>query len=166
MSLWKYWAFAVFTIIWFVIMADYFAGLPKGGNLDVAVTQGQVEAALAALTSEGGDWRAYHVWGTRTLDMLFPALLGAFLLTGLFRYVTPVFALGFGALVLGYVGVDYWENWTSLRLLETGEGVAANAWASLLKYLLLVVPLCIVLLGLVRETVKFVRTRPPWPHSG
>lgn len=154
MSLWKFWAFALFTGIWLVITWDYFAELPDGKSLDVAVTEAQVQAMLGAMVEQGDYALAYHARGTRTLDMVLPALLGAFLLTGLSRYVTQAFLFGFGGLVLLYVGVDYWENMLHLRLLAGEPVFGANAWVSLLKFGLLGVPLVIVLAGLVRESYK------------
>jgi hypothetical protein len=162
MSLSKFWAFLVFVVIWFVVMADYFRGLPAGGLLDLAVTEAQVRSALAALQAGEQDFRAYHAWGTGRLDMLAPAILGAFVLVGLRRYVIHTFFFVFGALAVAYVGVDYWENMLSLRLLgpEAAEAdMVWNARASLMKYLLLAPPLIVVLLGVVRETVKAFRLR-------
>lgn len=156
MTLWKFWGFAVFVLLWFVIMAGHFAGLPKGGLLDAALSEAQVREALRILGEADGDMAGYHAWGTRTLDMIFPALLGAFLLTGLSRYVTQAFLLGLGALTLLYVVTDYYENWRSLQLLAGGDAFAANAWASLVKYLAVALPLGIVAAGLVRETYKTI----------
>lgn len=159
MSLWKFWAFAVFTCIWFVITLDYFAELPDGGSLDLALTEAQVVQALAALDAGPEHIRAYHAWGTKTLDMVFPLLLVAFLLTGLSRYVTQAFLWGFGALAVLYGATDYWENWLTLQILAGGQAYAANAWASLLKYAFLVLPLGVVLAGLLRESYKAALVR-------
>lgn len=156
MSLWKFWALALFTSLWFVMTLDYFGELPAGGLLDLALTQAQVISALGALAAEGAHALEYHSWGTLTLDMVLPALLCAFMLTGLVRYVTKAFAIGLGALAVLYMWVDYWENLLSLQLLSGGRSFSANAWASALKFLFLLPPLAIVLTGLLRESYKAV----------
>ena len=137
-------------LLWFLGMAFYFSALPGGRGLDAALTQAQVLDALD-LWSEAD--KAFHVTGTLYFDSVFPLALTALLLFGLRRYADGFAAHLLSGLTLVYLAADVIENLTTLELLlhDARDWAKTNAWASLVKYLSLILPLIVVLAGLWRE---------------
>ncbi|MEO9895002.1 MAG: hypothetical protein ABJD13_05695 [Paracoccaceae bacterium] len=153
-SLRWYLALMAVTAAWFAVMSGYFNGLPNAQALDVQMTVSAVHHALSVWDEAA---RAYHSFGTRNFDMIFPVQLSVVLWLGVMRFNGRLgqWKTAFGALIAVYLGADYIENFASLNLLHgevRGAGIkVAASWA---KYTSLLPVLCVVFFATIRETVR------------
>ncbi|MEP1537424.1 MAG: hypothetical protein ABJQ34_15740 [Paracoccaceae bacterium] len=157
-SLRWYLALMAVTAAWFAVMSGYFDKLPNAQALDVQMTVSAVHHALSVWDEAA---RAYHSFGTRNFDMIFPVQLSVVLWLGIMRFNGWLgqWKTAFGALVAVYLGADYIENFASLNLLQgdvrgdvRGAGIkVAASWA---KYASLLPVLCVVVFATIREAIR------------
>ena len=135
-------------LFWLVMLLGYYSQLPGWRSLDFLVTTGQIERALARWSAEDV---AYHLWGIRTLDTVFPALYGIVLTTVSIRYWQGWKRSGMIALVWITVLADYIENAYSIRLLNGGDGITPHLWATWIKLTAITPPMNLGLMYWWRE---------------
>lgn len=138
----------ILGLVWLVVLLVYYSLLPGWRGLDFLVTSGQIERALARWSPEDV---AYHIWGIRTIDTVFPALYGVILTAVSYRYWRGWKRGAMVALVWITVIADYIENAYSIRLLEGGDGITPHLWATWIKFTLITPPMNLGLMYWWRE---------------
>ncbi|MEP0210367.1 MAG: hypothetical protein ABJ370_04710 [Paracoccaceae bacterium] len=153
-SLRWYLALMAVTAAWFAVMSGYFNGLPNAQALDVQMTVSAVHHALSVWDEAA---RAYHSFGTRNFDMIFPVQLSVVLWLGVMRFNGWLgqWKTAFGVLIVVYLGADFIENFASLNLLqEDVRGAGIKVAASWAKYASLLPVLGVVVFATIREAVR------------
>lgn len=141
--------FVVLGLLWLGLLVGYFSFLPGWRGLDFLLTAGQIEASFARWSAED---IAYHIFGTRTIDAVFPALYGVVLTVVACRYWTGFKRIAMVALTLISVVADYTENALSIQILNGDMSVvSAHVWATWIKFTAISLPMKLGLAYWFRE---------------
>ena len=133
---------------WMVLMLVYFSFLPGWRSLGFLMTVGQVERGLASWSPAD---IAYHLRGTWTIDLIFPALYGVVLSFVVHRYWQGGRRALLLALVWLSVVADYTDNYFALHLLAGEGGIWPLIIANWIKFIAITWPMDVGLIKWFEE---------------
>ena len=128
----------VITLAGFAAFGTYWSVMPGGRSLDFIFTAQGLHDALSAWDAND---RAYHVFGTRVLDSLFPLLYGVTIFVVCLRYATGWWRALLVSLTFAAIAADFTENQLNLALLAGDDVFVVHLWATWIKFVCLVPPI-------------------------